>query len=206
MNESEQFEKYCKENNVSTSHNYKKGIENIQEKFNINVCDEFNKDKCSNLLRKIKNLKDKKGNKRNWLAYLKKYIEFKNSQSNGEDESSKKSEKTLQSKEGKSNNNIPLNQILYGPPGTGKTYNTILKAMSIIDNAEYKDVSEEKYSELENRFDELKHDGQIEFVTFHQSYSYEEFVEGIKPNLNDDKLGYTCEPGYLKIFAVMRKK
>lgn len=75
----------------------------------------------------------------------------------------------------------PLNQILYGPPGTGKTYNTVLKAMSIIDNTDYKDVSEEQYSTLKTRFDELKQAGQIEFITFHQSYSYEEFVEGIKP-------------------------
>lgn len=77
--------------------------------------------------------------------------------------------------------NIPLNQILYGPPGTGKTYNTVLKAMSIINNTDYKDVSEEQYFTLKTRFDELKQAGQIEFVTFHQSYSYEEFVEGIKP-------------------------
>lgn len=77
--------------------------------------------------------------------------------------------------------NIPLNQILYGPPGTGKTYNTVLKAMSIIYNTEYKDVSEEQYSTLKTRFDELKQAGQIEFITFHQSYSYEDFVEGIKP-------------------------
>ena len=92
----------------------------------------------------------------------------------------------------------PLNQILYGPPGTGKTYNTVLKAMSIIDNTEYKDVSEEQYSALKTRFDELKQTGQIEFVTFHQSYSYEEFVEGIKPNLNDEKLGYVLENGIFK--------
>lgn len=76
---------------------------------------------------------------------------------------------------------VQLNQILYGPPGTGKTYNTVLKAMSIIDGVEYKDVTDEEYTELKNRFDELKQKGQIEFVTFHQSYSYEEFVEGIKP-------------------------
>ena len=94
--------------------------------------------------------------------------------------------------------NIPLNQILYGPPGTGKTYNTVLKAMSIIDNTDYKDVSEEQYSALKTRFDELKQAGQIEFVTFHQSYSYEEFVEGIKPNLNDEKLGYVLENGIFK--------
>ncbi len=96
------------------------------------------------------------------------------------------------------NMNIPLNQILYGPPGTGKTYNTVLKAMSIIDNNEYKDVSDEKYSELKTRFDELKQAGQIEFVTFHQSYSYEEFVEGIKPDLNADNLAYKLENGIFK--------
>lgn len=94
--------------------------------------------------------------------------------------------------------NIPLNQILYGPPGTGKTYNTVLKAMSIIDNTDYKDVSDEQYKALKTRFDELKQAGQIEFVTFHQSYSYEEFVEGIKPNLNDEKLGYVLENGIFK--------
>lgn len=92
----------------------------------------------------------------------------------------------------------PLNQILYGPPGTGKTYNTILKAMSIIDNTDYKDVSDKKYSELKNKFDKLKQAGQIEFVTFHQSYSYEEFVEGIKPNLNNEKIGYKLEDGIFK--------
>lgn len=92
----------------------------------------------------------------------------------------------------------PLNQILYGPPGTGKTYSTILKAMSIIDGEEYKDASDKKYSELKSRFDKLKQSGQIEFVTFHQSYSYEEFVEGIKPNLDNENLSYKLEDGIFK--------
>jgi len=91
-----------------------------------------------------------------------------------------------------------LNQILYGPPGTGKTYNTVIKAMSIIDNTEYKDVSDEQYSALKTRFDDLKQAGQIEFVTFHQSYSYEEFVEGIKPDLSSDDLKYVLEDGIFK--------
>ena len=100
--------------------------------------------------------------------------------------------------------NIPLNQILYGPPGTGKTYNTVLKAMSIIDNTEYKDVPEEQYSALKTRFDELKQAGQIEFVTFHQSYSYEEFVEGIKPYIpewgttDNTEVRYIGENGVFK--------
>lgn len=80
--------------------------------------------------------------------------------------------------------NQPLNQILYGPPGTGKTYNTVIKAMEIIEpELIQRDVSGNilNYDILKNKFDELKKQGQIEFVTFHQSYSYEEFVEGIKP-------------------------
>ena len=109
----------------------------------------------------------------------------------------------MESEENKDNNrmqklNIPLNQILYGPPGTGKTYNTVLKAMSIIDDTEYKDVPNEKYTELKNRFDELKQAGQIEFVTFHQSYSYEEFVEGIKPNFENETLSYKLDDGIFK--------
>lgn len=73
------------------------------------------------------------------------------------------------------NKTQPLNQILYGPPGTGKTYNTINKALEIIDG-----IVPDSRTKIKERFEELKKAGQIEFVTFHQSYGYEEFVEGIK--------------------------
>jgi 5-methylcytosine-specific restriction protein B len=69
----------------------------------------------------------------------------------------------------------PLNQILYGPPGTGKTYNTINKALEILDG-----VAPDDRAEAKAKFEEYQKAGQIEFVTFHQSYGYEEFVEGIK--------------------------
>ena len=96
---------------------------------------------------------------------------------------------------------FPLNQILYGPPGTGKTYNTVIKAMEIIDGKKYTDnngnlLKTVKYEDLKQSFDEAKKKHRIEFITFHQSYSYEEFVEGIKPyipqnvwkNINEQNL------------------
>lgn len=94
------------------------------------------------------------------------------------------------------------NQILYGPPGTGKTYNTVIKAIEIT-NPELiqkdKDGNVENYELLKEKFDELKQQGQIEFVTFHQSYSYEEFVEGIKPELENGKeLRYKLQNGIFK--------
>lgn len=102
--------------------------------------------------------------------------------------------------------NIPLNQILYGPPGTGKTYNTVIKAMEIINPncLEYDEKGKvSNYFDVKKEFDKAKDNHQIEFVTFHQSYSYEEFVEGIKPDLaawdeSVDKLTYKGANGIFK--------
>ena len=103
-----------------------------------------------------------------------------------------------------------LNQILFGPPGTGKTYNTINKAVAIVDNLKESalKVYYEERSDLKERFDELLIDdwenpnGQIGFVTFHQSMSYEDFIEGIKPGLNDEQnIIYDIEPGVFKMMA-----
>ncbi len=78
------------------------------------------------------------------------------------------------------NNMKALNQILYGPPGTGKTYRTIDKTLEIIDEQFYQENKDDR-KKLKEKFEEYREAGQIEFVTFHQSYGYEEFVEGIKP-------------------------
>lgn len=83
-----------------------------------------------------------------------------------------------------SSKNPPLNQILYGPPGTGKTYNTINKALEILGVE-----TQGKRAELKAKFDEFRKNGQIEFITFHQSFSYEEFVEGIKPKFINSNEG-----------------
>ena len=74
------------------------------------------------------------------------------------------------------------NIILYGPPGTGKTYNTVVYAISIIYGRPVREVMKENYNDLLEKYHALRTlYGQIEFTTFHQSFGYEEFVEGIKP-------------------------
>ncbi|WP_428046038.1 McrB family protein [Candidatus Avelusimicrobium fimicolum] len=91
---------------------------------------------------------------------------------------------------------IPLNQILYGPPGTGKTYHTITKAVEIIDGQINPD-----YAEAKKRFDELKAKGQIKFITFHQNYSYEDFMVGIRPDLQNGQISYKLYEGPFKQIA-----
>jgi AAA domain (dynein-related subfamily) len=91
--------------------------------------------------------------------------------------------------------NQPLNQILYGPPGTGKTHNAINHALSIVKG---NDLAGMTRMQIKDEFDALISEGQIQFVTFHQSYSYEEFVEGIKPSVNGSNVEYNIEDGIFK--------
>ena len=77
------------------------------------------------------------------------------------------------------------NVIFYGPPGTGKTYTTAKRAVEICKTESEKELTD--YTEIMERYNELKKKNRIEFITFHQSYGYEEFIEGIKPIiLNED--------------------
>lgn len=92
-----------------------------------------------------------------------------------------------------------LNQILYGPPGTGKTYATIEAALEILDPQWLADKRGSRTA-LKERFDALANDEQIRFVTFHQSFSYEDFVEGLRAESNEEQklLEYKVEPGVFK--------
>ena len=77
----------------------------------------------------------------------------------------------------------PLNLILYGPPGTGKTWRTVARAVAIVENRKADEVAQEDRAAVKRRFDELRSEGQIKMVTFHQNTTYEEFIEGIRPVL-----------------------
>jgi 5-methylcytosine-specific restriction endonuclease McrBC GTP-binding regulatory subunit McrB len=95
------------------------------------------------------------------------------------------------------NMSLVTNLILYGPPGTGKTYATAAKAVELCDGAF--NLSTDR-AELMLRYEELRKTGRISFVTFHQSYGYEEFVEGLRPHVNaTGQVGYSVRPGVFRV-------
>lgn len=89
---------------------------------------------------------------------------------------------------------LSMNTILYGPPGTGKTFKTAELAVKICDG-----VVSETRELLMQRYEELRLEGRIDFVTFHQSYGYEDFVEGLCPELNGEgQISYSVRPGIFR--------
>lgn len=121
-------------------------------------------------------------------------------------------EKKAEEEKGDPDTMTERNIILYGPPGTGKTYHTINYALHLIEDKELKKLEEEDREALQERFQNLREKGQVSFTTFHQSYGYEEFIEGIKPvmmeeveskgNEDDGKdVGYRIEQGLFQRFC-----
>ena len=99
---------------------------------------------------------------------------------------------------GVTDTSLPLNTILFGPPGTGKTWEAVSYAVAIIDGEDPEDLAERERETVKQRFEALKSDGRVEFVTFHQNYAYEDFIEGIRPRLNRNKLVYELHDGIFK--------
>jgi len=100
------------------------------------------------------------------------------------------------------------NIILYGPPGTGKTYSTVQYAVAIIEEKSLTEVKSEDYGEVFNRYLKYKEDGLIAFTTFHQSFGYEEFIEGIRPVVSSEEkseagreIEYEIHDGIFKAFC-----
>ena len=93
------------------------------------------------------------------------------------------------------------NLILYGPPGTGKTYHSATYAVAICDGKSVEELTD--YDAVMKRYNELKEEGRIAFTTFHQSYGYEEFIEGLKPVVDEEAsdISYTIESGVFKRFC-----
>ncbi len=102
-----------------------------------------------------------------------------------------------------------LNTILYGPPGTGKTYATTELAVQVAEPEKFEAIQREsadpakQREAVKNLYDQLVRDNRVVFTTFHQSFAYEDFVEGIraKPSTSGGSLTYDIEDGIFKRIA-----
>ena len=197
------FKAYCdenkkiKKNSTESYQSYLRNFINFLEDNQIYSLQDYNNIDKRSLEEKFLKTGRSKKTFGNYIYATNEYIKFKNGKGD--------TMPTEDNGQQKDKVNFPLNQILYGPPGTGKTYNTIAKAIEIIRGKKVgkEEINdEEKRKVLKKQFDEYAQSGQIKFVTFHQSYGYEEFVEGIKPVFDkesqDKGLEYKITNGIFK--------
>lgn len=97
----------------------------------------------------------------------------------------------------------PLNSIVYGAPGTGKTYSTSEYAQAIIEGISLEEFRKNNpdRKEVMRKYNEFVKAGQVVFTTFHQSYGYEEFIQGLRPDTTSDKMNFKTVDGVFKKIA-----
>jgi 5-methylcytosine-specific restriction endonuclease McrBC GTP-binding regulatory subunit McrB len=192
-----EFKKWLKSklpSDSGTINSYLKAINLLNEKLEFTIYEQNNLVVLNSLYEDLK-INQKIENNKYWnnetpsygkkgfySASIKAYIDFHNDQKISS----------------MSNNNItfPKNQILYGPPGTGKTYNTVLEAAKIV-TANNEISYDEALIVFNNNLG-----SQIEFITFHQNYSYEDFIQGIRPDTENGKeLTFEKKDGVFKRIA-----
>ncbi|MFN8352470.1 MAG: AAA family ATPase [Flavobacteriales bacterium] len=88
---------------------------------------------------------------------------------------------------------MELNTILYGPPGTGKTYDAIAYAVAIIDGRTVDETRALGRAKVREKFKAYLSTNQVRMATFHQSFSYEDFIGGIKPQLVQEEYASDTE-------------
>ncbi|UPZ35817.1 AAA family ATPase [Sphingobacterium sp. PCS056] len=142
-------------------------------------------------------------NIKNLLAEYRKSKEFQDKNKTGKSMYSNSItlfEEFMEKREKIPTNNITLNTILYGPPGTGKTYHTINKALEALGEP----ILDLQRRDIKKKYDEFVKEGRIVFTTFHQSLSYEDFIEGIKPKApisENSPIQYEVKDGIFKLIA-----
>ncbi len=94
----------------------------------------------------------------------------------------------------------PLNFILYGAPGTGKTFSTVEYAVSILEKKPLITIQSQYHDRegIKNAYDKYLKNGRVVFTTFHQNYSYEDFIEGLRPDSNSNRFKFKAVPGVFK--------
>ena len=180
------FIKFCKKSTVKKAQRqYEGGIRAIENEFNVNVDNEYDFDKCSSLCRRIKEYlnsvnPEDLGNKRNWISYVNKYVEFRDSLiSVSQKDESKGQEPEKKDVVLKYDTNVDIpykrNRVVFGAPGTGKSFKLKEDCKTVVS----------------------LYDGEYTRVTFHPDYSYSQFVGTYKPvsYSNGEKIKYEFVPG-----------
>lgn len=185
----EQFQQYMQTQNYKdkTGKEYARFIEDLSRHCGRNIYDISSTSALEPLVARYNSdgADHAEGNKYNGgpRAAIKQYLAFLQAGTHAQPASSQLLTPAANSMTTSTHPAPPLNQILYGPPGTGKTYTTINEALAILDPT-FLAANSDQRTLLKARFAELAASKHVRFVTFHQSFSYEDFVEGLRAEPN----------------------